>query len=467
MSESRPIDVRVEVKPVFVELVHSGAYEGPCRVGSKVDLDPEKEKQRAEERFRNWTKQLKEEISDEAHLLEAVKLRWSDDWHLPEEELCRLDDDAAAVDLYLVQGGLSQYPAVTIARRFQKPLAMVGTVVTVDVAAHLRSRGLEGYAPLDFEELNRLISRLRVRKAIASTRILHALEGDVIPLGVVSTIYDLDDLENRLGVQHVTVPAARLMDRMNSLPRAGLTEAEQLADRLLEGAQQSHMTRENLLPSVKFFVAVRNRMEELVCNAFTIPCFELCARRVPSGLRVGFCLAHSLLKDMGYPAACEGDMNVLMAMAVLMYTSRRSSYMGNSSLVSKRENLIRIGHDVPGLKMKGFDADDLPYTLTPFTQAGWGATVRYDFSRDAGEPVTLARFDPAARRLLVTIGEITGGDGMDTVGCSLSAAVRVGDAVELFHREADFGHHLAMVYGDYAEELRELPGVMDFDIVAV
>jgi len=467
MGDSRPMNVRVGVKPVFVELIHSGAYEGPCRVGSKEDLDPANERQWAEEGFRNWTKQLEENISDEAHLLEAVKLHWSDDWHLPDEELRRLDEDAKAVDVYLVQGGLVQYPAVAIARRFQKPLAMVGTVMTVDVAAYLRSRGMEGYAPLDFEELNRLISRLRVRKAIASTRILHALEGDMMSLGVVSTIYDLDDMENRYGVQHVTVPAASLMERMNSLPPGALAEAEQLTDSLMEGAEQCHMAREDLLPSVKFFVAARNRMEELECNAFTIPCFELCARRVPSELNVGFCLAHSLLKDIGYPAACEGDINVLMAMAVLMYTSGRSSYMGNSSLVNKRENLIRIGHDVPGLKMKGFDADDLPYTLTPFTQAGWGATIRYDFSRDAGEPVTLARFDPAARRLLVSTGEITGGEGVDTIGCSLNAEVRVRDAVELFHREADFGHHLAMVYGDYAEELHELAGVMDFDIVEV
>ena len=467
MSGTKPIDVRVAVKPVYVQLLHSGAYEGPCRVGSKEELDPEKEKQRADERFSSWTKQSEEQLSDEAHLLEPVKLDWSDDWHLPDEELRKLDAAAEAVDLYLVQGGLSQYPAVAIARRFRKPLAMVGTVVTVDVAAHLRSRGLEGYAPLDLEELNRLISRLRVRKAISSTRILHALEGDAISVGVVSTIHDLDDLENRFGVQHVTVPAARLMERMNSLPPDALAEAEQLADRLLEGAEQSHMTRENLLPSVKFFVAARNRMEELECNAFTIPCFELCARRVPSELKVGFCLAHSLLKDMGYPAACEGDVNVLMAMAVLMYTSGRSSYMGNSSLISKQDNLIRIGHDVPGLKMKGFDADDLPYTLTPFTQGGWGATIRYDFSRDVGEPVTLARFDPAARRLLVATGEITGGGGVDTLGCSLSADMRVKDAVELFHREADFGHHRAMGYGDYAEELRELAGVMDFDIVEV
>jgi len=465
MNGTKPNDVRIGVKPVFAQLLHSGAYEGPCRVGSKEYLDPEREKQRGEEQFQNWTRQVEEALSDDARLLEPVKLEWKDDWHLPNEEIGRLDADAREVDLYLVSGGLAQYPAVAVGQRFRKPIAMVGTVGTVDVAAYLRSRGLEGYAPLDFEELNNLISLLRVRKAIASTRILHALEGDVIPVGVVSTIHDMDDLQNRFGVEHVTVSALRLLERMDALSPDALEESERLTDQLREGAEKCHMSREDLLPSVKFYVAVREAMEELECNAFAIPCFELCAWRVPDQRRVTFCLAHSLLKDQGYPAACEGDVNVLMAMAVLMYASGKSSYMGNSSLVSKEENLIRLGHDVPGLKMKGFDAENLPYTITPFTQGGWGGTIRCDFSRDVGQPVTLARFDPAATRLLVATGTIAGGDGVDTIGCSLSATLKVNDAVGLFHAEQDFGHHLALVYGDYTEELRNLSALMDFELV--
>jgi len=207
MDKSRPIDLKVGVKPVFVQLLHSAAYEGPCRVGRQEDLDPEKEKQRGKEQFRKWTQQVENELSQEVRLLEPVTLQWKDNWNLPDDELGKLDVDAGEVDLYVVSGGLAQYPAVAVSRRFRKPVAMVGTVVTVDVAACLRSRGLEGYAPLDFEELNRLISLLRVRKAIAQTRILHALEGDLIPVGVVSSIHNLEDLHDRLGVGHVTVPA--------------------------------------------------------------------------------------------------------------------------------------------------------------------------------------------------------------------------------------------------------------------
>jgi len=467
MASDLVVDRKVGVKPVFVQLIHSGAYEGPCRVGRKEDLDPAKEMQRGEEQLKRWTRQVKSEISNDAHLLEPVTLRWRDDWHLPEQEIRKLEGDVGAVDLFLVHGGLSQYPAVAIGRRFNKPVVMVGTVTTVDVAAYLRSRGLEGYAPLDLGELNRLIALLRVRKAISKTRILHALEGDVIPVGVVSTICDMEALQDRFGVGRATVPAERLLERMEALSPESAAEAEQLTDKLINGAEQNNMSREDVLPSVRFYVAVRNMMRQLECNAFTVPCFELCARRIPEQHRVVFCLAHSLLKDQGYPAACEGDVNVLMAMSVLMHLAGKSSYMGNSSLISKEDNLIRLNHDVPGLKMKGFDADDLPYTIAPFTQAGWGATLRYDFSRDAGQPVTLARFNPAANRLLVATGEIAGGGPVDMVGCSLHAILRVNDAVELFHREADFGHHLAMVYGNYAEDLQALSRMMNFEVMEV
>jgi len=465
MHKSRPMDLKVKVKPVFDQLLHSGAYEGPCRVGRKKDLDPEKERQGGEEYFRRWAQQVESEISDEAHLLEPARIRWKDDWHVPEEEIDRLDADAGEVDLYLVSGGLSQYPAAAIAHRFRKPIVMVGTVVPADVAAYLRSRGLEGYAPLDFGELNRLISLLRVRKAIAQTKILHALEGGLIPVGVVSTIHDVEDLQNRLGVRHHTLPAARLLERMEALSPDAAAQAEQLTDELIDGAEQNHMSREDILPSVRFYVAVEEAMKELECNAFTIPCFELCAQQVPERHKVTFCLAHSLLKDRGYPAACEGDLNVLMAMAVMMYLSGKSPYMGNCSLLSKAQNVVSIGHSVPGLRMKGLAQPNLPYAIRPFTVGGWGVTLRYDFSRDLGEPVTLARFDPAARKLLVARGQIAGGTGYDQIGCSLGVHVGLKDVVDFFDKQQDFGHHMAMVYGDYAEDLRRLGRIMDIQVV--
>ena len=470
MDGMKPMDLKVGVKPVFVQLIHSGPYEGPCRVGEKRNLDPEMERTRGEENFKRFQEELRRNLSPEARLLDPVKIEWKDDWLIPEEELKKLEADIEATDLFFISGGLPQYPAITIAHRYKKPIAMVGAVATVDVSAYLRSRGFEGYAPLDFEELNYLISLLKVRKAVRNTRMLVAMEGDIIPVGVVSTIWNLDDLRNRFGVDRVCLPAREIIDLMNEMSEQDSKGAEELTDELMENADKVHISRDGLLQSVRFYVAAKKAMEESECNAFVIPCFEICARRIAEENRITFCLLHSLLKDEGYPSACEGDINVLMAMALLMYISRKSAYMGNSSIVNREQNVIAVHHDVPGLKMKGLDvatrrAVSPPYEIRNFTVGGWGATIRYDFSQDAGDPVTLARFDPMATKLLVSKGEITGGSGFDQIGCSLSSHIKVRDAVELLHKEVDFGHHLALVYGDYVEELKELGKMMGFELV--
>ncbi|HDM89121.1 MAG TPA: hypothetical protein ENG65_03930 [Candidatus Bathyarchaeota archaeon] len=96
---------------------------------------------------------------------------------------------------------------------------------------------------------------------------------------------------------------------------------------------------------------------------------------------------------------------------------------------------------------------------------GWGATLRYDFSRDKGEVVTLARFNPTATKLFAAKGELVGCSGFDKVGCSLRAEIKVRDARDFFHKEMDFGHHLAMVYGDYVDDLRYLGDLVGFRVV--
>jgi L-fucose isomerase-like protein len=458
-------EIKIGVKPVFVNLVHSAAYEGPCRVGDKEKMDPETERKNGEKSFKAFVERVRSNLSPDAVLLDPVRLDWTDDWVLRDSEMDKLQAALEDVDLFLIGGGLSQYPAAKIAHRYRKPIAILGQVVAVDVSAYLRSRGLEGYAPMDFDELNHLISLMRVRKGVANTRILLATEGDIIPLGVVSTISDLDDLERRFGIEHFAIPSSSIFERMDSPSEAEKERAQTMTDDLIRNAKGVHMEREDILQSVRFYVAARAMMEETECNALSIPCFEICARRIAEENRVTFCLAHTLLKDEGLPSACEGDVNVLVSMAVLMYLSGGTAYMGNSSALDRENNVMVIGHDVPGLKMKGFDGDDLPYEIRSFTVGGWGVTIRYDFSQDEGQPVTMARFDPAARKLLVCEGEICGGRGFDEIGCTLGVHVKVKDVEDLFHKEQDFGHHLAMVYGHYARDLKMLGEIMGFEVV--
>ena len=464
------LNLKVKVKPVLPLLVHSGVYEGPCRVGDEKSLNPEFERLRAEEGLKKFCENLKSKLTKEAELLDPTIIEWGEDWVIPKEELKKLDSISNEVDLFLIaRSGLAQYPSIEIARRYGKPVAMLGQVASVDISAYLRARGMEGYAFINLDELNRFISLLRVRKGLRQTRILIVSDGGMLPVGVVSSVWNMEDVKSRFGIDYKCVSSNEVFEEMDRVLNSESEQkrAEEITERLIKKADRVHMEKRYVLQSVNFYLAVKNLMKKYGCNSFVIPCFELCVKRIPAEKKVTFCLAHSLLKDEGFPSACEGDVNVLLAMTILMYLSKKSAFMGNSYMIDEKENIIALHHDVPGLKMKGLEKPDLPYEIRNFTVGGWGATIRYDFSRDKGETVTLARFNPTATKLLVTKGEIVGCGGFDMVGCSLRAEIRVPDAVELFHKEMDFGHHLAMVYGDYIEDLKDLGEIVGFEVVEV
>lgn len=178
------------------------------------------------------------------------------------------------------------------------------------------------------------------------------------------------------------------------------------------------------------------------------------------------CLTQALLKDFGYPSACERDMNALLAMMIDMYLSRKAVYMGNPD-IDTESNFLTIHHSIASLKMKGLDKPDSKYEIDNFAKAGFGATLRHDFNEDKGDVVTLCRFDPTAEKVLLTTGRILEGGGLDGCGCSQKVSMAIPDGGEFLARQQDFGHHLAMVFGDYTCEIGELSRMMSFEVVSV
>jgi hypothetical protein len=148
---------------------------------------------------------------------------------------------------------------------------------------------------------------------------------------------------------------------------------------------------------------------------------------------------------------------------------------------------------VPGIKMAGYDKPDLPYDLRHFVESGWGTKAMIDFTRLDEKTVTLARFDPLGRKIYLGKGEIvdcTGyrkgmlsatrkeeemnpalvksllaSDQADLIGCTLTAHIKVPDAVESMKKLCEFGSHLTMVYGDYTREMHELADMLSLEVV--
>ena len=472
-SPQSPLDTKLGVRFVVTGVLHSGAWEGSCRVGDLKNLTCEAERGY----LARGLAMLKEDLSSrvlppEVNLIEpTTAVAWAEegdpDIRLPEAQLEALAAKDAATDVYVVT---HPFEGVKIAERYRKPVIIVQPAGwAVDMPPAVRAMGLESFHAEDLDAVFGFVRVLMAKKALKRTKLLNVTNfPGRSPWGVVSGISDLDAVKERYGMDYEYVNYADFfadVDRIVADPTVQ-SQAGEIADLLMGHAGSNAMTGEDIAHSVLFYLAATKVMAERGCNAFTVECFELCSSMEPWNRRFTPCLAHALLKDTGYPAACEGDINALLAMALEMYLSRKAVYMGNPT-IHKETDILNIHHSVASLKLEGIDGPDSPYGIFNFTAAGFGATLRHDFSQDQGQPVTIGRFDPTGTRMLLTRGAIVGGGGLTGLNCAQNVDIKLPNGYEFWRESQNFGHHLAVVYGDYVNQFRDLSDIMGFELVAI
>jgi len=125
---------------------------------------------------------------------------------------------------------------------------LLGQVASVDISAYLRARGMEGYAFIDFDELNRFISLLRVRKSLCKTRILIVPDGSMLPVGVVSSLWSMEDVKSRFGINYKCVPSNEVFEEMDKVlhSKSEQKKADEITDRLIKEADRMHMEKKLL-----------------------------------------------------------------------------------------------------------------------------------------------------------------------------------------------------------------------------
>lgn len=468
-----PADVKLNVKPVMTNILHSDVWEGPCRWAS---VSPEKEKAQAEARFAGWAKQMKEGGFGgraDVQVLDPVHITFSEDFVVKPEQLDQLKPDLARADAYFVYPAGSSVSAFEIARFAGRPILLTGLGCrNVDIAAYTRNMGFEAIVPADGKELDGVLTLLRARKVFRQTRVLFPTDRGLPASCSVGSIWDLESLQERHGIVVTKISYRELTEEMDRTmaDQAKAEAAGQLADQLLGGADKSFIDRQYVVRSAQFHQAVTRLMNRHGSNAFTIECFEFCSSRLPDQWKIVPCLIHALLRDQQCASSCEGDLGSLLAMRLLMSVSGKSCHQGNSD--PRGQGTFRINHSAPAWKMNGFDQPGLPYQLGRFVTGGWGTKVVIDFMNNQEKTLTVARVDPSATKLLVLRGEMVGasGWGQDLVGCSVEAVIKPpeGRADEFLKKRLDYGNHLQWVYGDYAEPMRQLGELlgMEVDVIA-
>lgn len=478
MELQSPMNQTIRVKFIIHGIVHEEAFNGPCRWGNLENLTMEAEQKALQKAYNDFLDKIDSlTLPPVAVLLEPVTINlWVEKENpeimLQESQLEKLDSDSKDVDLFVVLGGgAPQFTCLNIARRYKKPVAMINDGHNgwgVDMPAGLRHEGLEGYFLANWDELSRLVKALYVRKCFQNTTILMLTETNFgkQPVGVVSVLTDYAALKQRYGVSIRQIGYDEFFSEMERLSAQDetVTRAGNIIDTLIGNAEWIEMEREDIFPSIIFYLTARHFLEKYECNAFTAECFEMCSSMIPWKKRFTPCLAHSLLKDEGIPSACEADLNALLAMMIEMFTQGKAVKMGNPDLDIENDTLT-ITHDVSSLKMHGYENPDCVYGIKNFTSAGFGATIRYDFKRDKNAVMTVGRFDPFGEKILVTRGKLVDGEGYHEVGCSEGLVLKIDDAKGFFKAQSDFGHHLSVVFGDAIDDIRYCGKVMGFSVV--
>ena len=477
----KAIDVKINIKPIFSNRTHTAVWEGPCRVGQPEYLSPEYERRTGREQCKIWYEQLKANISPEyANVLEPVYIEFIENFYVSDEQLDMLKPDLNETDVFLMT---YRVPGL---ERLDKPMSMINRGPTpIDLGAYYADIGKEFYFAYDFEEYNKILKLLQVRKAIRNTKILVLTTGEQFPVSVVSSNPDLFGLNLKYGIRSARRSMKDVFAVMDKLTPSD--EVSNIADELVAGAGKIGLPKEQMKSDIRYYEAVKSMMEELGCNAFTTACMELCASRLPMKYKCTPCLAHSLFKDSGIPTACEEDINAWMAVMVLMYLSKKSVFMGNASLVKPHQRpledlhvtelvsgpaegfddyALEIRHSVPGRKMEGLDGADMPYDIGQFTFEGWGSKLQIDMAKASTKTVTIGRFSRDGSSMMVARGEILG-CAYHKYGCSPDVYYKVeGGAHGFVHALAEkrYGHHLVAVYGDYVDELKELGKIVGFTV---
>jgi hypothetical protein len=463
------------VKPIITGMYHTDIWEGPCRFNVASMEEEKSAALKAFESFRDKIEKGGYNRSD-VTFLEPAQILFVEDFKIKESEYKKISDDVRKADVIYITPDGSSIATYDIAKRYNKPVVISSGLNcrSVDISAYCRSNGIECYIPNSPEETNQIFNLLKARKNFCGTRILFPTDWGWPAVASISGINKPEALKEKFGIDVVTISyneLSREMERVRNDTSSG-RESEKMAGTLFKNANHSYIEEKYVVNSMEFYQTVVNLMKAYNCNAFTIECFEFCTSRLPQNWKITPCLIHTMLKDLGIPSACEGDLGGLLAMHLLMLTSNKSPHLGNMFYQTNGKGVLTINHSVPGIKMNGFDKPGLPYQLGHFVESGWGTKAIVDFMNNEMKDVTVARMNPQGTGILVLKGTLVSsqGWGEDVVGCHDVANIvgKVsGTAEEFVRKQADYGNHLPWVYGDYAEQLKKTGEMIGIDVAVV
>ena len=505
------MDVKLNVKPVFMMFAHKYYYEGPCRMAGGEALAPGFDQMVNGAIFNGTMEGMKHAMPECINLMEPAYIESTCDWDIKEEYFETLLADREEVDVYLVA---SSFGADQIANEFVqrcgKTVAVIPDVWGPARAGSFYNITTDIICEMTWPDLIRQLVVLRAKKAIAKANLLLVarFNYDLPIAGATDSFYNLRAVTELMGVHFRTVNAHEIIDQFKPLPEGGnyttpgritpniteeeIAELDKAADELLAGAVVTDIEKDKLIKSLIAHKVIEKNMDLYDCSGAVIPCPDICSTRRINEEQFTFCLAHSLNLENGIASACEYDVASAVTMLAEIAISGKAPYMGNTlpivstdgrgynmqilkmiteedlKAVEGLDNLYVVYHSTPNRKFKGINGPDGSYALRHFAyDQKFGAVMRHDFNEDAGQEITFAKFSGDLKRLLIGKGKIVRTVGYELDNCNGGFIFQVEDQKKVYKAQCRAGLHMPLVFGDYTEELKMLAESYGLEAVMV
>jgi len=312
-------------------------------------------------------------------------------------------------------------------------------------------------ASSDTDEIKRALRLLRVIPMMRHSRVLL-----FPPARGTQAAQSPTEIKTRLGTDVVAVEE-KLFDEL--VATVAEQDVQREFKRWTQNAKQIiEPEKEDIRKAARISMALQNLMEREQAQALAVgTCMGWLAKGFP-------CLGFTRLRDTGFPAACEGDMDSLLTMLLLQYAIDRPGFQGNATFDTAR-NALWTAHCTAPLKMDGADGEEAPYLLRGHSEVrGSGCVPEVQYR--VGETITrmkLVNLDT----ILASTGKIIEVPEKSIHGCRTQIVTEVRDAASM---AADWSRaletedamtllHRVVFYGDHMDTVHHLSRLMGMNVV--
>lgn len=274
-----------------------------------------------------------------------------------------------------------------------------------------------------------------------------------------------DAIRQKFGCEVIDITTQQVVDAHKAVDDRLATEvAESL---FLKPAKKIvEPSREEIVKSTRMYLGMRQLLADHGAQAITVNCLGGMPIQV-----LGYpCLGFAELCDLGYPGACEADLDSTLTMLMLQYGANKPGFI-TDPLFDLSKNAVIHAHCVSPTRMDGPQGERHPFTLRTHRDDNQGASAEVDLR--VGETITCAKVvnDDA---MLLSTGKIIEGKvaEFDDAGCRTQITVEVKGSAErmLENWSKDITHardartllHRVVFYGDHTRMIHHLSHLMGF-----